>query len=44
MRHGPHHVAQKSTTASPSCCSTSFSKSESVTAFTFAIAAPIAEV
>ena len=23
MRHGPHHVAQKSTTVSPSCCSTS---------------------
>ncbi len=32
IRHGPHHVAQKSTTASPSCFSISSSKSPSVTA------------
>src|SRR4051812_19398030 len=35
MRHGPHHVAQKSTTASPSCFSISCSKFVSVTATAF---------
>src|SRR6476660_2232443 len=37
MRHGPHHVAQKSTTARPSCFSISCSKSASVTATAFDI-------
>src|SRR5687767_13072660 len=37
MRQGPHHVAQKSTTASPSCFSISVSKFESVTATAFDI-------
>src|SRR5205809_1004601 len=32
MWHGPHQVAQKSTTASPLCCSTSTWKVASVTA------------
>jgi hypothetical protein len=35
MRHGPHHVAQKSTTARPSCFSTYCSKVASVTATAF---------
>src|SRR3954471_10554932 len=35
MRHGPHHVAQKSTMVSPDACSTSCSKLESVTATAF---------
>src|SRR5215212_5908945 len=38
MRHGPHHVAQKSTTVSLSFCSTCCSKSASVTATAFDIA------
>src|SRR5688500_9416843 len=37
MRQGPHHVAQKSTTASPSCFSISTSKSLSVTSTAFDI-------
>src|SRR5882762_8108257 len=32
MWHGPHQVAQKSTTASPTCCSTSATNVASVTA------------
>src|SRR5512139_2254846 len=32
MRHGPHHAAQKSTTARPGCFSISLSKFSSVTA------------
>ena len=36
-RHGPHHVAQKSTTATPACCSISARKSASVTTFVFSL-------
>src|SRR5882672_9078908 len=39
MWHGPHQVAQKSTTASPLCCSTSAWNVESVT-FTMSLHAP----
>src|ERR1700680_2160240 len=37
MRQGAHHVAQKSTTASPLCCSICTSKSESFTSTAFDI-------
>ena len=37
MRHGPHHGAQKSTTASPSCFSISLEKVASVSSTEFDI-------